>query len=319
MNNAVYYKGIQLPQLRSFCVAATRGNFAAAAQALGLSRPAVWQQVRALERELNVTLLRRRGRSVEVTPEGRLLLEIVQPHVNGLDSLRRLFEARQAQLQQHLTITSTHYLLSHTLTKPVREFRMAHPSVHLNLRPRSWPEVLRLVELGQADVGVLPYLPDAPRNGRLEYEHLFNLKFTLLTPTRHPLARLKRIRPSDLVRYPLIVEQDHAVLSAQDAFNQTMLERILRRHGVLDRLQVVLESPLVDIIAKYVAIDLGVAPLYVDPAAGANMPGVRLKYLHPQPDDLPAAMVVRKGAHLPECVRDFQAVARRLLASRNKR
>src|SRR5215475_7854408 len=98
------YKDIQLPQLRSFCVAATEGNFTAAATALGLSVSGVWQQVRALERELGVTLLRRQGRSVELTPPGRLLLELAQPHVSGIDSLVRLFEARYAELPQPLGV-----------------------------------------------------------------------------------------------------------------------------------------------------------------------------------------------------------------------
>src|SRR5215472_13075199 len=94
MNPRPRYKEIQLAQLRSFCLAATEGNFTAAAKALGLSASTVWQQVRAQERELKAKLLRRRGRVVELTDGGRLLLDTVQPHVSGLDSLRRLFEAR---------------------------------------------------------------------------------------------------------------------------------------------------------------------------------------------------------------------------------
>src|SRR5947209_3359307 len=90
------YKEIQLSQLRSFCLAATEGNFTAAAQALGLSPSTVWQQVRALERQFRARLLRRQGRAVELTDEDRQLLELVQPHVSGLDSLGRAFEARRA-------------------------------------------------------------------------------------------------------------------------------------------------------------------------------------------------------------------------------
>src|SRR5438309_8433271 len=95
MSQTHRYKEIQLAQLRSFCLAATEANFTSAAKALGLSTSTVWQQVRALERELRAKLLRRRGRVVKLTDEGRLLLETVQPHVSGLDSLRRLFETRR--------------------------------------------------------------------------------------------------------------------------------------------------------------------------------------------------------------------------------
>jgi DNA-binding transcriptional LysR family regulator len=113
MSQSHRYKEIQLAQLRSFCLAATEGNFTEAARALGLSASTVWQQVRALERELKAKLLRRRGREVELTDEGRLLLETVQPHVGALDSLRRLFEARREGIRQELVVASGAYLFAH--------------------------------------------------------------------------------------------------------------------------------------------------------------------------------------------------------------
>src|SRR5262245_33734947 len=314
MSTDIYYKGLQLPQLRSFCLAATSGNFAAAAQVLGLSRPAVWQQVRALERELKASLLRRRGRSVEITPEGRLLLELVQPHVSGLDSLRRLFEARQSQLHQELTVTSTHHLLSHSLPKPVQEFRRRHPEVQFSLRPRSWTEGVRMVERGRADIGVIPYFPESPRSPYLLYEHLFDLKFMVLAASSHPLARKKRIRPRDLARVPLIVDGDQGALTSLENPNHVMLERVFRLNDLQEPKNVVMDCPLVDLVQKYVALNLGVAALYLDPDAGNAMPGVRVRPLEPRPQDLGVAMIVRKGAHLPPCVQEFQEIARSTLS-----
>src|SRR5262249_49546729 len=122
MSRRFRYKDIQLPQLRSFCLAATQGNFTAAAKALGLSAPTVWEQVRGLERRLGATLLIRRGRMVELTAEGRLLLHLIQPHVSGLDSLERLFEAQRSELPQRLTVASTPNMLAYHLIGPVQEF-----------------------------------------------------------------------------------------------------------------------------------------------------------------------------------------------------
>ncbi len=45
------YKEGRLQQLRSFCETARLGSLAAAAQALGLAEPTVWEQVHALERQ----------------------------------------------------------------------------------------------------------------------------------------------------------------------------------------------------------------------------------------------------------------------------
>src|SRR6516225_7329574 len=128
MSQGHRYKEIQLAQLRSFCLAATDGNFTSAAKALGLSASTVWQQVRALERELKARLLRRRGRSFELTAEGRLLVELVQPHVTGLDSLRRLFQDRRTELPRELVVASGAYLLAHHLPEPIQRFRTANPS-----------------------------------------------------------------------------------------------------------------------------------------------------------------------------------------------
>src|SRR5438045_1429119 len=45
MKQSHRYNELQLARLRSFCFAATEGNFTAAAAALGLSASTVWQQV----------------------------------------------------------------------------------------------------------------------------------------------------------------------------------------------------------------------------------------------------------------------------------
>src|SRR5262249_56684569 len=164
---------MQLPQLRSFCLAATERNFTSAAKSLGLTAPTVWQQVRALERRLGTTLLRRHGRNVELTPEGRLLLELVHPHVSGLDSLEALFGARKAALCRPLTVAAIPYLTSAYLLPPIREYTAAHPHVRLKLQVCVWfDEVLRMVERGEADLGIMFFDRDGPRNVRLTYERL---------------------------------------------------------------------------------------------------------------------------------------------------
>jgi DNA-binding transcriptional LysR family regulator len=306
MKRKLFYKGVQLPQLRSFCLAATSGNFTTAARELGLSVPTVWQQVRGLERELEATLLRRRGRTVEVTPEGRLLLELIRPHVSGLDSLGPLFKARRLELPQLLTIASTYYLISFHLPQPVQRFTAAHPAVRLNLRPGLWPDALRLTERGDAHLGVVPYDPDEPRTSALEYEPLFELRLMVLTAANHPLARKKRLRSEDLVEYPM-------VLQPRENYGHRMLERILRRHDLIERMHVVMESHSTHAILKYVALGVGIAVIYVSAELGRDQPGIALRVFDPELPGLPVALVWRKGAHLSPAVEVFREELRRAL------
>src|SRR5262245_8556834 len=189
MAKTQYYKGIQLPQLRGFCAVAVHGSFTAAARSLGLSKPTVWQQVRALERELKVTLLRPGKNGVELTPEGRLLLKLVQPHISGLDSLGRLFETQRTELQQALTVASTPYLMAHRLPPVIQEYTRTEPSVRLHLLTElDTASVVRLVDQRRVDVGIAPFRLAEVRQDNLDYEPLFKLPFTLITAAGHPLA-----------------------------------------------------------------------------------------------------------------------------------
>ena len=92
MAQAHYHKDIQLPQLRSFCAAATEGNFTAAAESMNLSVSAVWQQVRTLEQQLGATLLRRHGRSVELTAES--IRAAPMNTTEGYDALHAILKSR---------------------------------------------------------------------------------------------------------------------------------------------------------------------------------------------------------------------------------
>jgi DNA-binding transcriptional LysR family regulator len=303
-----YYKSIQLPQLRSFCVAATEENFAAAARILGLSAATVWEQVRALERKLATSLLRRRGREVELTAEGRLLLELIQPHVSGLDSLEQLFATRRSYLPQPLAVAATDYSLACELPKPIQEFSATHPSVQLSLTAGLQQEVLRRVERGEADLGVIPRRRDEPRGVHLEYEELFERPFVLVTATSHPLARKRRIGPRDLV--------DHAlILPPKEGYSRMALDAFLQREMLADKMRVVLETRTMNVACQYAALGVGITLAYAGRELASFVPGLHLRSFDSGTPGIPVDLVVRKGAHLSEPALEFCRVVRRLLGA----
>jgi DNA-binding transcriptional LysR family regulator len=307
MTQSQRYKEIQLAQLRGFCLAATEGNFTSAARALGLSASTVWQQVRALERELKAKLLRRRGRTVELTDDGRLLLEMVQPHVSGLDSLRRLFEARRESACQELVVASGAYLFAHHLPEPIRQFRAARPTIQVTLRISAWSALQRVVERGEMDLGVLACDPDVPRSPYLEYEPLFEERLSVLLPAGHPLARAKRLTPHDLTKYPLI-------LPPKGGADRRAIDRILRAHDLTERVQTAVVCGLIDVARRYVILGLGVGLMYVTAAVAEGVPELQVRPFTAEVERLAIEMAVRKGTHLPDYVDEFRRIVRRCLA-----
>jgi molybdate transport repressor ModE-like protein len=313
MARSIRYKDLQLAQLRSFCLVAAQGSFSSAAKELGLATPTVWHQVRALETMLAAPLLRQRGRALELTDEGRLLLELVQPHLSGMDSLARVFEARRAELPQRVVAVSTPYLLSYHLPRVVQEFSTAHRTVRLNLRVAiQLADVLQQVDRGEADLGVAAYDREEPRNPRLDYEHLFDAPFVVLTALGHPLARKKRLTPADLLNHPLI-------LPPEGTYDRHTLDRILHRHGLADRVETVMETRSLDILSRYVAFGLGVALAHVSLDVDLSSAGVHVRPFDPDMEAMPVALVARKNAHRPAAVEAFRETVLRTLGKDNCR
>jgi DNA-binding transcriptional LysR family regulator len=85
--------GLNLRQLRAFAIVAERRSFTSAADDLHIAQQAVSQQVKALERSLGVTLLKRSSRRVELTPEGTVFLADCRRVLSAADRAARRVRA----------------------------------------------------------------------------------------------------------------------------------------------------------------------------------------------------------------------------------
>ena len=66
---------LEVRRLRLLRELSSRGTIAEAAEALHLSPSSISQQLSQLEREVGVTLLRKAGRRLELTPAAEVLVE----------------------------------------------------------------------------------------------------------------------------------------------------------------------------------------------------------------------------------------------------
>ena len=90
MGGCAYYAAtVELRQLRYFVVVAEELNFGRAAERLRIAGPSLSQQIKALERDLKVTLFDRDRRSVALTQAGAALLDDARTLVREADEFRR--------------------------------------------------------------------------------------------------------------------------------------------------------------------------------------------------------------------------------------
>jgi DNA-binding transcriptional LysR family regulator len=126
-----------LKMLGTFEAAARVNSFKGAAEELSVTPGAVSHQVRGLEIDLGMTLFVRQSRSVELTPQGRALFEVVNKSLGEIDQtvrkLRSLSETGQ------VSIGSTTAVSSLWLTPKIAQFWREHGDIQINQEVRDRP------------------------------------------------------------------------------------------------------------------------------------------------------------------------------------
>jgi len=245
------YKEVRLQQLRSICETARLGSLVAAAKALGVSQPAVWEQVHSLEREFATPLIEPHGRGCRLTQAGTVLVELALPVLANADTLKRAFQERMAQIEVVLTVAAPQRILVEDLSDAITAFMGAHPQVRLRLLERITGRVAAAVDSGEADLGVDSEQQGSNVSPRLQWEPSYELDVLLLTPRAHPLVRRPAIRPRDLRGFPLVNAPEDI------AARPTMVET-LRKLGLFSAPRPPIEAVSTAVIRHFVTRGFGI-------------------------------------------------------------
>ena len=102
-----------------------------AADALGVTPSAVSMQLKTLEDYLQLPLLRRRGRNLELTPEGERLLPRVE---RGLRELEEAIDAaRGDRCEGELSVTALPSFMQQWLMPRLPDFQARHPKLEITI------------------------------------------------------------------------------------------------------------------------------------------------------------------------------------------
>jgi len=99
---------MELRELRYFRTVVESGSFSKAAVKLMVAQPSLSRQIRALEHELGMPLLRRNARGVSPTEAGKVLLERALRLEENMDGIRRAFATLAKRVTGTLRSGSKH-------------------------------------------------------------------------------------------------------------------------------------------------------------------------------------------------------------------
>ena len=184
-----------MKQLRYFIAVAEELNFTRAARRLHLSQPALSVQIRHLERDLGVDLLRRTSRSVELTDAGRGLHEDLRRLFTDLDRAVERSRRTHLAVPATLRIAYTASAAYEALPLILDELATIAPPLEVAAHQAWSMRAIDAVLLGDADLALVREFPGAEG---LCTEVLRREPLAAFMSERHPLAGRGHIAVEDL-------------------------------------------------------------------------------------------------------------------------
>jgi DNA-binding transcriptional LysR family regulator len=200
---------MELRQLQYFAAVSWHRNFTRAAAALYVTQPALSQQIRRLEAELGLALLRRTSQGVELTPAGADLLAHAEKVVAEVEVARAEMD-RHAGVSRGVARVAATAADAPRLPEALAEFHTEHPGIQVALRQGSAQEVVDLVRRGAVDVAVLALAGEPPPG--VDAEPLADEPLRAAVALDDPLAGAAQVDVRELQGRPFILAEPGSAL-----------------------------------------------------------------------------------------------------------
>lgn len=252
-----FSRNISLQQIESLVRLVDQGTFSRAARVMSLTQPSLTKHIQKLEDIVGARVVERTGGGVELTAEGRVVLDFGRSILRKIDemeervSLVRSTEAGTISLAAS-TIPAT-YILPAILTA----FRAERPEIRCFVRMNDSGAVADMVLDGEAEMG---FLGSCPSNRKLACEPLWKDRLVLVIPADHSWKNRKSVSWEDVAGEPFVARE------AGSATRET-LERFLvdlkRRDREGASLSIVAEMGSSESVKEAITAGLGISVLSI--------------------------------------------------------
>jgi len=189
-------------ELTAFLTLAEQRNFTRAAALCHLSQPAFSALVRALEDSLGARLFDRTTRSVELTAEGRVLVEPARRLLRDAESALTDVRDHAARRRGRVAIALLPSLAAGWLPPLLARFHKQYPGIEIDVADVLSDACIERVRAGGADFALASTRTATPE---LHTEEFCRDSFHLVCPRDHALARRRgRLELTHLAPYPIV-------------------------------------------------------------------------------------------------------------------
>jgi DNA-binding transcriptional LysR family regulator len=180
---------VDLKALRYFVATVEKGSITAAAESCFIAQPSISTAINKLEAELNVTLLTRHKKGVEVTPDGAELYSGAKSLLSHAETIKSRFSGRREKRVVTIHVGSS--IAFSYLNELIVKLRHFAPNLLFKItESESGADIRLTVERNVAD--------------NEEFIPLWRDRYCLLIPNDHLLAHRDKISLTDLDLEPFI-------------------------------------------------------------------------------------------------------------------
>ena len=237
------------PKVHTLLAVAQTGSFTAAAESLNLTQPAVSHHIRMLEKEYDIIIFNRGGKSIRLTPEGEILLKYARRMAAvEADAHTAIENSRNniAQLNVGITQTAGENLMPQVFAQYCEE----HPQTHIHIFTDTIANLyskLALYELDFAVVeGILPH--DNFPSILLDTDYL-----CLIVSIDHPFAGRQSVQLEEL-------KKERLILRPKDAGTRMFFENFLwNQRESIQNFNIIMELDNIAMTKELIAHNMGVS------------------------------------------------------------
>jgi DNA-binding transcriptional LysR family regulator len=239
---------MDLKQLNTFLVLCKFKNFTKTAEHLNYAQSSVTAQIQQMEKELNVCLFERIGKSVYLTREGEKLI----PHATKMLSLSSDIVNMYADTETggHITIGAAESLSIYKLPAIIKEYKKEHPEVELYIKLFESEEMIS--SLSDNSIDIVFTIEPPIKNPIIKTVFERKEEIGVYATKEHPLAFKEMICAKDFTDVPII-------LTGKECCYRKLFERALLMQGVSPK--IVLETGSVQVIKETALSGLGLCVL----------------------------------------------------------
>ncbi len=189
-------------QLRYFVALFEEGHVGRAAERLSISQPALSQQIRQLEADLEVGLFQRQGRRLLPTLAAQTLYGHALPLLAGLERARDALRGFRGQVPRSLAIGVLQTVNASLVPQLLERLRETQPQLVVQIYELSGIDIERRLLTGTLDVGI-GFLP--PRQPGLHSIALYEDELQVVMAADHPLREFRKVSLAQAASLPSLM------------------------------------------------------------------------------------------------------------------